>query len=131
MRLDTRDIAEEERCVEACLGNARMEREQSFGAIRLHFGGSVNELLDGGIQRERQFLDALDERIPRWKAQLTRDHGLGVVERDGRDERFIIDAARIGGQAAETREGVGVPDLGGAQQVFRLALELPEVRALG
>src|SRR5690349_11209726 len=124
MRVHACDVAKKERGVEVGLGNSWMRSEQSLGAIGLYFGCRMDELLDSRIVLQRQLLDAFDERVPRCEAELTRDDRLRIVERHASDERFIIDTARERGESPETRERVSVVGLCGAQQVFRLALEL-------
>ena len=55
--LDCLDIADKQRRVEVRARDPRMQCEQPFGAIGSPVGCRLDELLHGGAELERQFLD--------------------------------------------------------------------------
>ena len=127
MRLDRRDVAHEERRVERRAGDARVQREQAFGARRSAVGGGLDELARGGVEVERQLLDLLAQRVPGWEAVLARDDRLRVVERERRAGEVVVARVLQRGERAEARQRGGISVACGAQQVLRLSLELIEV----
>ena len=62
---------------------------------------------------------------------LARDDRLRVVEPERRAREIGVGMARERRQGAESRECVGVVGARGAQQIFRLPLELIDTWALG
>ena len=57
-----------------------MQREQPLCAARRAAGRGADELLDGGVERERARLDFVAKRLPRRQAMLARDDRLRVVQ---------------------------------------------------
>ena len=109
----------------------RMEREQPLGAIGATVGRRLDEQVHGGAEFERELLDALAQRVPGVESMLARDDRLRVVERERPSRQIGVGRAGERREDAESCEGGGVVRAGGAQQIFRLPLELLEIRALG
>jgi hypothetical protein len=108
-----------------------MEREQPLGPIRAAVGRRLDEEIHGGAELERQFLDAFAQLVPRVESVFARDDRLRVVQGQRAPRQIGVGGAGERRQDAESREGAGVVGAGGAQQIFRLPLELIEIRALG
>ena len=108
-----------------------MQREQALCAIGAAVGRRFDEPVRGGAEFERELLYALAKGVPRVEAVLARDDRLRVVEPERRAREIGVGMARERRQGAESRECVGVVGARGAQQIFRLPLELIEIRALG
>ena len=83
------------------------------------------------VEVERQLLDALAQRVPGWEAVLARDDRLRVVERERRAGEVVVARVLQRRQHAEARQRGGISVARGAQQVFRLSLELIEVGRVG
>src|SRR5436190_15506195 len=129
--LDYDDVAQEERGVDARAGDARVQIEQALGTRRPAVGCGLDELADGRVEIERQPLDALAQRVPGWKAVLARNDGLRVVQRESRAGEVVVARMLQRRQHAEAGQRGGISGARGAQQVFRLSLELIEVGRVG
>ena len=129
--LDGLGIADDQRRVEVRARDPRMQREQALGAIGSTVGRRFDELIRGGAEFERELLDALAKGVPRVEPVLARDDRLRVVQPERRALEICVGVVRERRQDAESRECGGVMGARGAQQIFRLPLELVEIRALG
>ena len=74
-------VAEDQRRLQRGRRDPRMEREKPLRAARRAAGGASDELVDGGVERQRPRLDFLAQRVPGREAVLTRDRRLRVVQR--------------------------------------------------
>jgi hypothetical protein len=108
-----------------------MKRKEALCAIRPPVGRGLDERVRRGTEFERDLLDPLAKGVPRVEPVLARDHRLRVVEPQRRALEIGMGMVRERRQDAESRECVGVVGAGGAQQIFRLPLQLIEIRALG
>src|SRR5581483_1308648 len=108
--VDGRGVAEQQRRPYVRTRDRRMTREQPVGAVRATVGRRFDESIDRIGERERHFFDVIAKRVPGGEAVLPREGELRVVEGE-RARRFL--RAKL------------------AQPLFRLSLELIEVRALG
>ena len=108
-----------------------MQREQALCAIGSIVGRGFDERVRGGTEFERELLYTLAKCIPRIETVLACDGRLRVVQPERCALEICVGMVREGGQDANSRECVGVMGLRRAQQIFRLSLQLVEIRAVG
>ena len=129
--IDRGGVAEDERRVQRRRRNARIEREESFRPADRAAGSAADELVDGGIERQRTRLDLFTQRVPGWESVLARHCRLRIVQRKIRSGNLIERFAFQRGQGGEAPERVEVARLCRAEQRLCLFLQVFEVRTGG
>src|SRR6185437_9029424 len=110
--------------------DSRMHVEHPFSAVTTTTGSGGNELIDRSGKVERDRLHVFAEIIPRHEAELARDDRLRIVKCECACDSVI----RLRGECGErvcAGEGGGIVLPHGVQEIFRLPLELVEIRPLG
>ena len=128
---DRSSVADDQCRVEVGARHARMQREQTLCAIGSPVGRGFDERVRSGAEFEREFFHTFAKGVPRVEAVLACDDRLRIVERKRRAREISVGMARERRQDAEPRECVGVVGARGAQQIFRLPLQVVEIRAVG
>jgi hypothetical protein len=108
-----------------------MQRQQPLRAAGRPSRRAANELLDGGLERERARLDLLAQRVPGVEPVLARDHRLRVVEREADLDQLVRRFVGEGGQPAEAIEGLLFLALRRTEQRLGLLLQLLETGTIG
>ncbi len=130
-RLHPGDVPQHQRRVQRCRRDPGMQREQPFGAAGGAAGGAPDELVDGGVERERARVDLVAQRVPGRESVLACDHGLRVVQRERELAELGSTLSGEGGQHGEASQRRRILRRRGVQQRLGLLLQLFEIRTIG